>query len=35
MEKDKNGVWKMKTMRHLMDASVADEDLPKNCLHLF
>lgn len=35
MEKDRQGNWKMKTMRELMDASVEDKDVPKNCLHLF
>lgn len=29
------GKWKMKTMRDLMDPSVPDDQVPKNCLHLF
>jgi len=37
MKYDKNQrKWTMKTMRELMDKdTVADEDVPKNCLHLF
>jgi chitin synthase len=32
---EEGGKWKMKTMQQLMDPSVAEADLPKNCLHLF
>ena len=35
MHKEDNGAWRMKTMRELMSKKVKDEDLPKNCLHLF
>ena len=35
MKKDRDGKWSMKTMEELMDAKVKEEDVPKNCLHLF
>ena len=34
MEKDRDDKWKMKTMGDLMKG-VREEDVPKNCLHLF
>jgi hypothetical protein len=33
MHKDRDNVWRMKTMEELMDKSV--KDVPKNILHLF
>ena len=32
---EEGGKWKMKTMPQLMDDSVPEADVPKNCLHLF
>ena len=35
MYPNNKGKWTMKTMRQLMKPDVKDEDVPKNCLHLF
>jgi hypothetical protein len=35
MTTDKDGAFKMRNMRDIMDASVKDNELPSNLLHLF
>jgi len=35
MGDDRLGKWKMKTMRDLCDPELKDDQIPKNCLHLF
>lgn len=35
MTKDDKGVFKMKDLKSIMDASVAEDNIPKNILHLW
>jgi len=35
MTKDEKGVYKMRPLKQIMDSSVAEENIPKNILHLW